>query len=1243
VAVPGISREQSRRPKFALTTATAAVLLWALSYGNGLTPQAPQAPPALRTASTTSPATTIAVIGDYGCDTAASTCAAASSSSAAVASLVHSWSPDAIWTVGDNSYQWGCVGSAAFTNATNHNCAYPDPALSGQASGTVGTGSTNTALVASAAGPTPADRWANDWYNNETITVRHNGVSYTGVIANNVEPTPYHLHLKTGFSGGYVPQPGDTFTITPLDDVDADQSPYAPDIAAGRFYSVPGNHDATNMNNLIYGGSTTNPGAYCPHQNDGSNYYSGNQNCGYLFNRPTHYTAGFGSDGHGHDLVDFFALDVRGADPDGFGPGSKQYADYQNDLAGSTAIWKIEAQHEPNWSSGQFGPYANTNTAYTGQNTNWTIDNRIDLFLAGHDHDMEQIYGNNATNTVTGKTFMVMGAGGKSVDPFTKPPCPFQGITGINDCYSASGYPYTVWRGDGSSVYGPGSQRIGALKLTISPTQLKAQYVALDGTVLHSYSLYKSGAAEVKGTITDAATGAPVTGARVSYGDGDVYTGAAGSADGPGVYDFRDGIPAGTTLTVAAPGYQTATISVPSVPDASASLALHPQTGLFADSFETGDVSRWDSHSAPPPAVCGPATTPACTPNVGGHAADFEASSPQAGGVQLTRAFNGTSATVDGRAYFNVRSASTNATLFYFRTAADGAMWHAYLDYITGRIGIRTDAGAAATYPGCNLALPTAFPWPGYHSVEAKAIVAPSGSSTLQIWVDGKPETLSGPDGACNTADDTTTQPAFVGNTNAGKVILGDTATNRSFDYWADDAAVNNGYIGSAWGTLHGQVTDAATGAPIAGASVAVAYTANNWSTPPSATTDAQGDYTIASIIANQDLNVTISAAHYTQQTPTVSMPFDGDVTRDAQMALMPGAVNGTVTDAATGAALGGVTITGPENVSTATDDAGHYSLASDPGQVTFTASLPGYADSTATVDVPYGGGAATQDYALAPDPGTVSGTVSRVDGTTPVSGVTVGIDGGPSATTDSSGNYTLTGVPAETSQTVTATAPGYVADSAFVRLPPGGMLAQNYSLKKILFSEDFETGSLTSWTRNSNLLICTGSLGGCPHLGTYAAEGTASGATPAYAARTLSAPAAEVYYRAYVYIRSQATNNVTLLQLANGSGVPIAHVFINAAHQLGIRNDYALTTSQSGTVMSVGAWHALEFRVRINGAASTTAVYLDGSAIPSLSSTSVNLGPSSVAAVWLGENQAGRSYDLLYDDIVVQDGYVGP
>ncbi len=211
------------------------------------------------------------------------------------------------------------------------------------------------------------------------------------------------------------------------------------------------------------------------------------------------------------------------------------------------------------------------------------------------------------------------------------------------------------------------------------------------------------------------------------------------------------------------------------------------------------------------------------------------------------------------------------------------------------------------------------------------------------------------------------------------------------------------------------------------------------------------------------------------------------------------------------------------------------------------------------------------------------------------------------------------------------------------VNLPPGGTATRNYQLTKILFSDDFEAGSFSSWSSNVNLVICTNAVSGCPHLGTYGARGTASGTTAAYATRTLSTPVSEVFFRAYIYIGSQGSNNATMLQVVNSSGVPIAHVFMNSAHQVGIRDDYALTTTQSATAVSLGTWHVLEFHVKISGTASTTGVYLDGSAIAALSSTSANLGTSNVAAVWIGENQSNRTYDLLYDDVRAADGYIGP
>src|ERR671932_399006 len=66
----------------------------------------------------------IAVIGDYGCQSGSSCSNVAGQQETPVANLVHGWNPDAIVTVGDNSYEHGCAGTG-WSGATNINCATP--------------------------------------------------------------------------------------------------------------------------------------------------------------------------------------------------------------------------------------------------------------------------------------------------------------------------------------------------------------------------------------------------------------------------------------------------------------------------------------------------------------------------------------------------------------------------------------------------------------------------------------------------------------------------------------------------------------------------------------------------------------------------------------------------------------------------------------------------------------------------------------------------------------------------------------------------------------------------------------------------------------------------------------------------------------------------------------------------------------------------------------------------------------
>ncbi len=62
-----------------------------------------------------------------------------------------------------------------------------------------------------------------------------------------------------------------------------------------------------------------------------------------------------------------------------------------------------------------------------------------------------------------------------------------------------------------------------------------------------------------------------------------------------------------------------------------------------------------------------------------------------------------------------------------------------------------------------------------------------------------------------------------------------------------------------------------------------------------------------------------------------------------------------------------------------------------------------------------------------------------------------------------------------------------------------------------------------------------------------------------------------------------------------------------------------------------------------VNGTASTIEVWLDGIAVSALTTRTANLGSFQVGQIQLGENQTGRSFDVAFDDVVVQTARIGP
>jgi iron/zinc purple acid phosphatase-like protein C/fibronectin type III domain protein/calcineurin-like phosphoesterase family protein len=190
-------------------------------------------------------------------------------------------------------------------------------------------------------------------------------------------------------------------------------------------------------------------------------------------------------------------------------------------------------------------------------------------------------------------------------------------------------------------------------------------------------------------------------------------------------------------------------------------------------------------------------------------------------------------------------------------------------------------------------------------------------------------------------------------------------------------------------------------------------------------------------------------------------------------------------------------------------------------------------------------------------------------------------------------------------------------------------------TLRVPVFRDGFESGNLSAWTSSAGLTVQTTLV----HSGTYAAQGnTTNGNT--YAKKTLSTNYTDGYGRVYFNLVSYSSQ-VNLLRYRTSADVSIAYLFVNTSGKLGLRNDVNATTLTSTTSVGSG-WHALEFHVLINGASSTTEVWLDGIRINDLSITT-NLGTGLIGRLQIGEVMSGRIYDVLFDDVIFDTQQIGP
>ncbi|HET6386856.1 MAG TPA: carboxypeptidase regulatory-like domain-containing protein [Armatimonadota bacterium] len=305
-------------------------------------------------------------------------------------------------------------------------------------------------------------------------------------------------------------------------------------------------------------------------------------------------------------------------------------------------------------------------------------------------------------------------------------------------------------------------------------------------------------------------------------------------------------------------------------------------------------------------------------------------------------------------------------------------------------------------------------------------------------------------------------------------------------------------------GTIMGQVTDAVTGAPIAGATVTVTnipFASVTFTT----TTDSNGNYVITGVPATPPANgvsatsyeVQVSANGYSSVTitgygtngtapPPILVPSQGTVTVNASLVSAPGSISGTVVDP-NNSLVSGATVTaspataGASAVTATTDSQGVFTftgLSAD--TYTLQATATGFGPSQ-KVTKPVAAGASITGITLQLTKGTGGGTgggttggagadsisghvtVSSAGVSAPLSGLTVELFAGANAvttgtplqsvTTDASGLYTFTGL-ADGTYTVIVLAPGQsqtpTANVTVAAATNGGAATQDFTLSPL-------------------------------------------------------------------------------------------------------------------------------------------------------------------------------------------------
>ena len=88
------------------------------------------------------------------------------------------------------------------------------------------------------------------------------------------------------------------------------------------------------------------------------------------------------------------------------------------------------------------------------------------------------------------------------------------------------------------------------------------------------------------------------------------------------------------------------------------------------------------------------------------------------------------------------------------------------------------------------------------------------------------------------------------------------------------------------------------------------------------------------------------------------------------------------------------------------------------------------------------------------------------------------------------------------------------------------------------------------------------------------------------------------------------------------------------------MRNDVSGVTTSSTTRLIPGVWYELQAHLLVQGATDQVDIWLDGSPVSALSKAD-NFGTAGIGKLELGDSTALRTFDVLFDDVLVAANFI--